>query len=41
MHSMFEIGEVHQIDERLWQVELLSTTINDQKMSEFTDCIER
>lgn len=41
MHSIFEIGEVYQIDERLWRVELLSTTNTDQKMSVLCDCMRK
>ncbi|CAF1506680.1 unnamed protein product [Adineta steineri] len=41
MHSIFEIGEIHQINERLWQVELLSTINNDKRMTELTDYIRQ
>ncbi|CAF1486452.1 unnamed protein product, partial [Adineta steineri] len=41
MHSIFEIGEIHQINERLWQVELLSTMNNDKRMTELTDYIRQ
>ncbi|CAF1483194.1 unnamed protein product, partial [Adineta steineri] len=41
MHSIFEIGDIYQINERLWQVELLSTTNNDKRMTELTNCIRQ
>jgi tetratricopeptide (TPR) repeat protein len=41
MHSIFQIGEAHQIDKRLWQVELLSTTDNDNKIGELTDYMRK
>jgi tetratricopeptide (TPR) repeat protein len=41
MHSIFKIGEVNQIDDRLWEVELLSTTDNDQEMNALTECFRK
>ena len=41
MHSIFQIDEVFHIRDGLWQVNLSSTTKNDQKMQLLTDFIRR
>ena len=39
MHSVFRIGEINQLEERLWQVNLLLTDDNDEELSKITHCL--
>ena len=37
MHTVFRIAEMKQIDERLWKVNLILTSDNDQQLKQLTD----
>ncbi|CAF1380610.1 unnamed protein product, partial [Didymodactylos carnosus] len=39
MHSIFRIGETEQIEDRLWQINLVLTDDNDQQLKRLTDYI--
>jgi len=37
MHTVFRIGQMQQIDDRLWEVKLTSTSDNDEKLNRITE----
>jgi tetratricopeptide (TPR) repeat protein len=39
MHTIFRIGDMNQIDQRLWEVNLTLTSDNDPQLKCLTDCI--
>lgn len=39
MHTVFRIGNIQQIQERLWQVQLILTSDNDEQLKRLTDHI--
>jgi tetratricopeptide (TPR) repeat protein len=39
MHTIFRIGEMNRIDDRLWEVSLILTSDNDLQLKSLTDCI--
>jgi tetratricopeptide (TPR) repeat protein len=41
MHSVFRIGEIKQIEDRLWQVELTLTESNDEQLEHLTEYIRQ
>ncbi|CAF1382657.1 unnamed protein product [Didymodactylos carnosus] len=41
MHSTFRIGEMRKIDERVWQVQLISTNNNDEQLKTLTELMRK
>ncbi|UJR17814.1 hypothetical protein I4U23_004713 [Adineta vaga] len=41
MHTVFRIGEMKKMKDRLWKVNLILTSDNDQQLKELTDCIRK
>lgn len=41
MHSVFRIGEIKQIEERVWQVSLILTNNNDKQMTRLNELIQQ